>query len=252
MAASRWRLGIEEEGDAAAGHRPRFNIAPTDQHFIVTSEFEGRKAHRARWGLVNRCARDNSRSSRCINARAETLEQGPTFREAFQQRRCVVPADGFFEWSGPKDKRQPPWIHPRAGGLLLFAGLYESWYPEEDRPELTFTIVTCAANALIAATHDRMPVVLDERAAEDWMNPRERDPLSLKRLLVQAPHDVLVMRPAAGEQCQERGARTTSDGWAKFCVALLTAHSPPRPFLDKDACTIATLLCFDKSYLMLL
>jgi putative SOS response-associated peptidase YedK len=79
----------------------------------------------------------------------------------------------------------------------LFAGLYESWYPQKDRPELTFTIVTCAANTLIAAIHDRMPVVLDERAAEDWMNPRERDPLSLKRLLVPAPQDVLVMRPAS-------------------------------------------------------
>jgi putative SOS response-associated peptidase YedK len=147
--------------------------------------------------LVNRWARDNSRASQCINARAETLEERPTFREAFQQRRCVVPGDGFYEWSGPKGKRQPLWIHPGAGGLLLFAGLYESWYPEKDRPELTFTIVTCAANALIAPIHDRMPVVLDERAAEDWMNPRERDPVSLKRLLVPAPRDVLVMRPAS-------------------------------------------------------
>ena len=190
-------LGIEDESDAAASYRPRFNIAPTDQHFIITAEFERRKADRARWGLINRWARDNSRASQCINARAETLEQRPTFREAFQQRRCVVPANGFFEWSGPKGKRQPLWIHPRAGGLMLFAGLYESWYPEKDRPQLTFTIVTCAANALIAAIHDRMPVVLHERAAEDWMNPRERDPLSLKRLLVPAPQDVLVMRPAS-------------------------------------------------------
>jgi putative SOS response-associated peptidase YedK len=124
-------------------------------------------------------------------------EQRPSFSEAFQQRRCIVPADGFYEWAGPKAKRRPLWIHPRAGGLLLFAGLYESWYPEKDRPELTFTIVTCAASATIAAIHDRMPVVLDERAAEDWMDPRERDPLSLKRLLVPAPHDLLAMRPAS-------------------------------------------------------
>ena len=115
--------------------------------------------------MVNRWARDNSRASQCINARSETLEQRPTFREAFQQRRCVVPADGLFEWSGPKGKRQPLLIHPRAGVLLLFAGLYESWYPEKDRPELTFTIVTCAANSAIASIHDRMPVVLDERSA---------------------------------------------------------------------------------------
>jgi len=190
-------LGVEDEVDAFADYRPRFNIAPTDPHFIITSEFERRKAQRARWGLVNRWARDNRRGGQCINAKAETLEQRPSFSEAFQQRRCIVPADGFYEWAGPKANRQPLWIHPRAGGLLLFAGLYESWYPEKDRPELTFTIVTCAASATIAAIHDRMPVVLNARAAEDWMNPRERDPLSLKRLLVPAPHDLLAMRPAS-------------------------------------------------------
>jgi putative SOS response-associated peptidase YedK len=80
----------------------------------------------------------------------ETLEQRPSFREAFQKRRCVVPADGFYEWAGHKRKRQPLWIHPRAGGLMLFAGLYESWYLERNQPEVTFTIVTCAANAAIA------------------------------------------------------------------------------------------------------
>src|SRR5580698_375355 len=172
-------LGIENktaaEGDVAANYRPRFNLAPTDPHFIVTSEFERRTVQRARWGLVNRWAKDNKRAAQAINAKAETLEDRPTFREAFHQRRCVVPADGFYEWTGAKAKRQPLWIHPRAGGLILFAGLYESWYPHRNQPEVTFTIVTCAANATIARIHDRMPVVLDERAAEDWMNPRERD-----------------------------------------------------------------------------
>jgi putative SOS response-associated peptidase YedK len=190
-------LDVEDASDAFADYRPRFNIAPTDQHFIVTSEFERRKSQHARWGLVNRSARDNSRASQCINAKAETLEQRPTFREAFQQRRCVVPADGFYEWTGPKGKRQPLWIHPRDGGLMRFAGLYESWYPERDRPEVTFTIATCAANAVIREIHDRMPVILDERAAEDWMNPREEAPLSLKRLLVPAPSELLVMQPAS-------------------------------------------------------
>jgi len=190
-------LGVENGDEAAASYRPRFNIAPTDEHFIITSEFERRTARRARWGLVNRWAKNNSRASQCINAKAETLEQRPTFSEAFQQRRCVVPGDGFYEWTGAKAKRQPLWIHPRAGGLLLFAGLYESWHPAKDRPELTFTIVTCAANALIAAIHDRMPVVLDDRGADDWMNQREPNPLSLKRLLVPAPNDLLAMRPAS-------------------------------------------------------
>jgi len=116
-------LGIDDEGDAAASFRPRFNVAPTDQHFIITSEFERRKVQRARWGLVNRWARDNSRASQCINAKAETLEQRASSREAFQQRGCVVAADGWYEWTGPTSKRQPLWIHPKDGSLIFFAGL---------------------------------------------------------------------------------------------------------------------------------
>ena len=80
---------------------------------------------------------------------------------------------------------------------MLFAGLYESWFPEKNQPEVTFTIITCAANAAIAEIHDRMPVVLSDGAAEDWMNLRAQDPLSLKRLLVPAPADLLEMRPAS-------------------------------------------------------
>jgi putative SOS response-associated peptidase YedK len=191
-------LGVDDGEAMAASYRPRFNIAPTDEHFIVTSEYERRKLRRARWGLVNRWATDNRRASQCINAKAETLEERASFREAFQQRRCIVPVDGFYEWlRGPGGKRQPVWIHPRVGGLMLFAGLYESWYPVPDQPELTFTIVTCAANVTVAAIHNRMPVILDEGGAEDWMNPREKEPLSLKRLLVPAPTDLLVTQPAS-------------------------------------------------------
>jgi putative SOS response-associated peptidase YedK len=80
---------------------------------------------------------------------------------------------------------------------MLFAGLYETWYPERNRPQLTFTIVTCPGNALISAIHDRMPVVLDESGADDWMNPREPSPWSLKRLLTPAPEAMLVMHPAS-------------------------------------------------------
>ena len=159
-----------------------------------SSSVEGCNAHAGVWSIG---LPPTTRASQCINAKAETLEQRATFREAFQQRRCVVPADGFYEWTGPKGKRQPLWIHPHAGDLTLFAGLYESWYPERNKPEVTFTIVTCAANAVIRKIHDRMPVILDERAAEDWMNPREEDPLSLKQLLVPAPSELLVMRPAS-------------------------------------------------------
>jgi putative SOS response-associated peptidase YedK len=190
------KLGLHDDGDVAACYKAQHNIAPTDSHFIVTTEYERRRACVARWGLVNRWARDNRQASKYINARAETIEQRPIFREAFHQRRCVVPADGFYEWTGPKNDRRPLWIHSPNGELMLLAGLYESWHPAPDRLECTFTIVTCAASEMMREIHDRMPVVLNEEGAEDWMNPQEENPVSLKRLLVPAPVDFLTAEPA--------------------------------------------------------
>ena len=188
-------LGVPD--DAFSDYRPRYNIAPMQRHFIVTTEFENRRVVPARWGLVNRWAKDNSRAAQCINAKAETVEARPSFRDAFKKRRCVVPADGFYEWTGPKSARRPMWIHRADGKLILFAGLYEDWFPEKDRPETTFTIITCEPNAVTRPIHNRMPVILGERAADDWMNPGEADPLSLKRLLIPAADDVLLAQPAS-------------------------------------------------------
>jgi len=190
------KLGLHRDGDVGACYKAQHNIAPTDSHFIVTTEYERRHSQIARWGLVNRRAQDSRQASKCINARAETIEQHSSYREAFHQRRCVVPADGLYEWTGPKKDRQPLWIRPSNGELMLFAGLYESWHPAPDRSECTFTIVTCAANEMMREIHDRMPVILDDAGAEDWMNPREEDPMSLKRLLVPAPMALLTAEPA--------------------------------------------------------
>ncbi len=188
-------LGVPD--DAFIDYRPRYNIAPMQRHFIVATEFENRKVVPARWGLVNRWAKDNSRASQCINAKAETVEVRPSFRDAFKKRRCVVPVDGFYEWTGPKSARRPMWIHRADGKLILFAGLYEDWFPEKDRPETTFTIITCEPNAVTRPIHNRMPVILEQRAADDWMNPGEGDPLSLKKLLIPAADDVLLAQPAS-------------------------------------------------------
>jgi putative SOS response-associated peptidase YedK len=97
----------------------------------------------ARWGLVNACAKDNARAAQCINAMAETVDVKPSYREAFRQRCCVVPADLFYEWKGPKHARTPVRFYPKDGGLLFFAGLYEEWQPPNGSPETTFTILTC-------------------------------------------------------------------------------------------------------------
>lgn len=200
-------LGVSE--DSFADYRPRYNIAPLQKHFIVTLEREDRKVIPARWGLVNSWAKDASRASHCINAKAETVDKLPTFRVAFKKRRCLVPADGFYEWRGPRrmpggrdqhpapsllsltegergsegsrkfpiGKREPLWIHPREGGLILFAGLYESWQAEKDQWKTTSTIITTTPNKLIEPIHNRMPVILSDRDIDDWMNPTEVDPL---------------------------------------------------------------------------
>lgn len=189
-------LGVDEAD--LSFHRPRYNIAPTQDYFVLISRYERRKVIPARWGLVNRDARDASRAAQCINAMSETVNTKPSFREAFRQRRCLVPADGFYEWVGGKQARIPMWLYPRDEGLLFFAGLFEEWQPPEGPSQTTFTILTCEPNATARSIHNRMPVILpDARSQEDWINPREANPLSLKRLLIPAPDDLLQVRPAS-------------------------------------------------------
>jgi putative SOS response-associated peptidase YedK len=188
-------LGVPSDG--FADYKPRYNIAPLQDHFIVRTRYESREVLVARWGLVNHWSKDASQASKFINARAETVDTRPAFRDAFQRHRCVVPADGFFAWTGPKQARRPIWFHRADMGLILFAGLYESWQPAPGQWQRTFTIITCPPNAAAGRYHDRMPVILDGRAADDWMDPRNPNPRALKRLLVPAPEDLLVEQPVS-------------------------------------------------------
>jgi putative SOS response-associated peptidase YedK len=188
-------LGVD--ADSFVDYRPRYNVAPTQMHYVVRVKFENREVIPARWGLVNTWAKDASAAARNINARAETVDSRRAFREAFVKRRCVVPADGFFEWTGPKTARQPTWFHREDNQLLLFAGLYESWRPKPNQWETTFTILTTDANALTRQYHDRMPVILADRDADDWMDPRAPEPLALKKLLIPAPADLLIATPVS-------------------------------------------------------
>ena len=187
-----YELGVPVESLPESAYKPRYNIAPTDPHWIVRVRYEDRELLPAKWGLVNSWAKDARRAALQINARSETLAKLPPFRDAFRRRRCIVPADGFFEWTGTKDARQPLWFHRPDGQLLLFAGLYETWEPAPGERQRTFTIVTTAANALMAPVHDRMPVILAEDAVEEWLNPRREDVEALSQLLVPAPEGLLV------------------------------------------------------------
>src|SRR5712675_13780 len=188
-------LGVD--ADSFVDYRPRYNVAPTQMHYIVRIKFENREVLPARWGLVNTWAKDSAMAAKNINARAETVESRRAFREAFVKRRCVVPADGFFEWTGPKTARQPTWFHREDNQLLLFAGLYESWRPKPDQWETTFTILTTDANTLTRQYHDRTPVMLADRDADDWMDPRAPDTHALKRLIGTASDDLLNAPPVS-------------------------------------------------------
>jgi putative SOS response-associated peptidase YedK len=157
---------------ALAHYRPQYNIAPQQEHFIVTTEYENRKLAPAKWGLVSSPG-EHGHAKYSINAKAETVESRPTFAEAFTHRRCLIPANGFYEWTGPNYARQPFWIHRRDGDLLLFAGLYQNGQNTDNRTWATFTILTCAANSTLATIHNRMPVILSDRDADDCA-PRRR------------------------------------------------------------------------------
>jgi len=181
--------------DFAQQYRPRYNIAPMQRHWIVTPQREERIVQPATWGLVNFWEKDRRAGAKAINARAETVDSRPTFREAFKTGRCLVPANGFFEWTGEKDTRRPFWFHRPDDQPFAFAGLYQvARLAGEVEPTTTFTIITTEPNAVTSRVHDRMPVILpDDDAAAAWLYP-EQDAEALKSLLRPVDDRFLVAR----------------------------------------------------------
>jgi putative SOS response-associated peptidase YedK len=171
-------------------YRARYNVAPTDAHWIVRDKNARREIIPANWGLINHWEKKKSAGAKHINARAETLATKPAYREAYRARRCVVPADGFYEWRGPKNAREPVWYHAPDRSLLWLAGLYEGWTdPATGELMKTFTIVTTAANELVAPVHDRMPAVLRKPDVGVWLGA---DEAAARALLVPAPAGALI------------------------------------------------------------
>lgn len=157
-----------------AEHHPRWNIAPTQLAPVLVSDGRRRVIDAFRWGLVPHWARDPSMGARMINARSESVATKPAFRDAWREgRRCLVLADGFYEWKRPESGRGPKrpfWIQVDAGKPFGMAGLWERWGPR-DAPLHTFTVLTTRPNALLRSVHDRMPVVLPEDRWTDWVDP---------------------------------------------------------------------------------
>ncbi|MGB5755828.1 MAG: SOS response-associated peptidase [Acidimicrobiales bacterium] len=197
-------FGAEEpEGEL----EPSFNVAPTNEVYAIRAEAGTRKLDTLRWGLVPFWAKDLKIGSKMINARAETVAQKPAFRKAFERRRCLIPADGFYEWAkvtGQKAK-QPYFIHRPDGEPIVFAGMWERWKPRlEDGKTIdesadvveTCTILTCSPNKTMAAIHNRMPVLLAPAAWDDWLS-QETEMDYIKSLLAPAPDDLLELVPVS-------------------------------------------------------
>ncbi len=169
-------FGIElQGGNHSETWRPRYNIAPGQVAPVVRTIDGRRHLDMLRWGLIPSWAKEPQLGNRLINARSETVAEKPAFRAAFRSRRCIVPADGFYEWQQQAAGKQPFYIHRKDGALLAIAGLWEHWTaPGTQDVVETFTILTTEANAWMRPLHARMPVVLQDDALARWLNPRSK------------------------------------------------------------------------------
>ncbi|HEY9760997.1 MAG TPA: SOS response-associated peptidase [Trichocoleus sp.] len=167
---------------------PRYNIAPTQpvSAILATSEKPEPQHHLLRWGLIPGWSKDPTIGNRLINARAETVAEKPSFRNAFKRRRCLIVADGFYEWKTDPDSKakQPYYFQLQEHDLFAFAGLWEQWTDPQSGGELeTCTILTTAANTVLEPIHDRMPVILPPEHYEAWLDPDFYDAKVLQALL---------------------------------------------------------------------
>ncbi|MBA3653296.1 MAG: SOS response-associated peptidase [Actinobacteria bacterium] len=209
---------------------PKYNVAPTDEVYAVAISREGlRQLGTFKWGLVPSWAKDPSIGNRMINARAETVSSKPAFRRLLQKRRCILPADGFYEWqrldggaTSKKPRKQPFFIRRRDGKPMALAGLWEVWKPRDQQGAdwlRSATIITGEPNELVCRIHDRMPVILPEPVWDTWLDPANDDVDALAALLVPYPADLLEAYPVATDVNSVQ-----NDG--SHLIAPLEGHDP--------------------------
>lgn len=174
------------EAELAEGRLARYNVAPATEQLVILSEGGRRAARWHRWGLIPHWAKDAAIGYKTINARGESVAAKPAFRAAFRQRRCLVPASGFYEWKVQDGGKQPYLIRPKGGGLLSFAGLWESWAGPQGEVR-SFTIITTRPNELMARIHDRMPAIVPREYHARWLDPALRDPAQIQPLIAGCP-----------------------------------------------------------------
>ncbi len=173
---------------------PRYNIAPTQPVAIVRTDLKGeRELTLVRWGLIPSWVKDPREFSTLINARSETAAEKASFRASLRHRRCLVPADGFYEWTGKPGSKRPHLISPRGGGLLAMAGLWDHWLGADGSEIETMAILTTSANRPVSALHDRMPVILAPEHFDQWLDCRPGTSEFVRDLLRPAPDDALAI-----------------------------------------------------------
>ena len=179
---------------------PRYNAAPTDRMPVIRQGGEAREIARLRWGLVPFWAKDEKVGYRMINARSETVATKPSFRQAFQRRRCLVPFDGFYEWVEKGGRKWPiRIIFGEEEELQAFAGLWELWTGPEGETLESFTILTTAANPVLEEIHDRMPVVVPEPFWDRWIGENEEPQEVLEEILEAFPAAKVGFGPVSRE-----------------------------------------------------
>jgi putative SOS response-associated peptidase YedK len=188
---------IENRFDIEIGfnYTPRFNCAPT-QNIPVISNQEPDVLSFYRWGLIPVWAKDKKIGNSLINARAETITEKPAFKNSFRRKRCLVPADGFYEWKRTAAKQKIPYrIVMKDEGLFAMAGIWDSWKDEEDAIVHSFSIITTAPNELMRDIHDRMPVILELKDEKTWLLENDQDVLI--GLLRPFPHELMKAYPVS-------------------------------------------------------
>ncbi|HEY8668521.1 MAG TPA: SOS response-associated peptidase [Tepidisphaeraceae bacterium] len=176
--------------------RPRYNIAPSQPILAVANDGRNTLDY-MQWGLVPSWAKDPSIGSKMINARAETLAQKPAFRQALARRRCLIPADGFYEWKKRGKTKIPMLIRMKSHRPFMFAGLWEVWRDANGNKLPTCTVITTAPNELMKEIHDRMPAVLRPEVYEKWLSTEEKVPAELQSLLEPFPADAMEAIPVS-------------------------------------------------------
>lgn len=221
---------LEKEPETGSGAAPRFNIAPTQNSLVLRQSFGDHTRLQTaylRWGLVPSWSKTAQTQTPMINARSETVTEKPSFRAAFQRRRCLVPADGFYEWKKAKGVNQPYFFRMADDSVFLMAGIWETWVGEHNQTVDSYTILTTRANALMAKYHERMPVILTESRVEKWLDP------SMPRLTAGQQQEIFAPIDAKLMSCQPANP-IVNNNRSEGPECLVAPESKPIPQLDLE------------------